>query len=72
MTPNREHQENGPVHSRRRVRILTPRHLCEKPCVRTRGPGLPNEGRGSAHAPHAGVDRRPDLEPTCGNSRHWR
>ncbi len=31
MTPNGEHQENGPVHSWCEGKILTLRHLCENP-----------------------------------------
>ncbi len=31
MTPNGEHQKVGVVHSWCRVKILTPRHLCENP-----------------------------------------
>ena len=31
MTPNGERQKDGPVRSWRRVKILTPRHLCENP-----------------------------------------
>ncbi len=31
MTPNGEHEENGPVHFWRRVKILTPHRLCENP-----------------------------------------
>ena len=33
MTPNGELQRNGPVRSWPRVKILTPRHLCENPIV---------------------------------------
>ncbi len=31
ITPNGEHQKNSPVPSWRRVKILTPRRLCENP-----------------------------------------
>ncbi len=40
MTPNGEHKKNGPVRSWRRVKILTPRHLCENPNCSTGHPKL--------------------------------